>query len=586
MKKKLGSQSNYQRIDRIDAMRIQLAHADALLPLSLLGLLVGLLAGAVIVVFRLLVETSQDALLPGVGPDNYEALPEWSSFLLPLTGAILLALMFRFAGKGLHVLGVARVMERMTYHQGHFTVRGFVLQFFGAAIAIISGQSVGREGPHVFLGAASASLMGQYLSLPNNTIRIFVGCGTAAGIAASFNTPLAGVIFALEVVLMEYSVSSFIPVILAAVAATAVSNVVLGNAAAFTVPTLEMGSLSELMLVIILGLVAGAVSALFVHLLQHFARSSQGIAIWWRLLLAGAFMGLTGMFLPQLMSIGYDTVELALNDQLAIGLLVLLFMGKLLATTIVIGLGVPGGIIGPILFIGAMLGAALAKLFLLLPFPLHTEAGFFALLGMGAMMSASLQAPLAALVAMLELTDNPAVMLPGMLAVVVAGVTTSELFRKQSLFQSMLNASTPGYHANPVLQSLRRVGVGSVMEQNFIHVDNRVSLKLAREILYNKPAFILIDKDDVPQTLMPAAELARYMETRAEDDDDAIDLLEIPALRWQAGSIHLQANLQEAYELLKSGTSEALFVERSVRRHEHYIFGVLTLNMIKKAYKF
>ena len=584
--KKKASNHSYQRIDRLDAMRIELARPDRLLPLSLLGLLTGLLSGAVIILFRLLVESSQDFILPGNGPDNYEGLPEWANFVLPIAGAILLGLLFRYAGKGIHVLGVARVMERMTYHQGHFTIRGFLLQFFGAAIALISGHSVGREGPHIFLGAAAGSLMGQYLSLPNNTIRTFVGCGTAAGIAASFNTPLAGVIFALEVVLMEYSVASFIPVILAAIVATTLSNAILGSAVAFTIPVMEMGSLTDLLLVIILGFLAGTISALFVHLLQHFAASSKNIPIWWRLLLAGAFMGLSAMLIPQLMSIGYDTVELALNGQMAIGLLLILLFGKLLATSIVIGLGVPGGMIGPTLFIGAMLGAVTAKIFLLLPFILHTEAGFFALLGMGAMMSASLQAPLAALVAMLELTDNPAVILPGMLAVVVSGVTTSELFQKKSLFLSMLRASGQDYNTNPILQSLRRVGVGSVMEQNFIHVDNLISVKLAHEILKNKPLFILIDKEDIPHTLMPAIELAKYIETRPHDGPDPLNLLEIPALRWQVGSIHLQANLQEAYELLESGTYEALFVERSTRQGEHHIFGVLSRNMVEKAYRY
>ncbi len=586
MKKKTGNHSSYQRIDRMDAVRIQLARTDALLPLSLLGLLAGLLAGAAIVLFRLLVESIQDFILPGVGSDNYEALPEWANFTLPIVGAILLALLFRFASKGVQVLGVARVMERMTYHQGHFTVRGFILQFIGAAIAIISGHSVGREGPHVFLGAAAGSLMGEYLSLPNNSIRTFVGCGTAAGIAASFNTPLAGVIFALEVVLMEYSVASFIPVILAAVAATTLSNAFLGTSSMIIVPAMEMGSLSDLSLVIILGITAGMVSALFVHLLQHIASSSKEISIWWRLILAGGFMGLTGMLIPQLMSIGYDTVELALNGHLAIGLLLTLVAGKLLATAIVVGLGVPGGMIGPTLFIGAMLGAALAKIFLLLPFNLHTEVGFFALLGMGAMMSASLQAPLAALVAMLELTDNPAVILPGMLAVVIAGVTASEIFRKQSLFLSMLKGSGKDYRTNPILQSLRRVGVGSIMEQNFVHVDNRISALLAKEIVTNKPEFLLIDEDNVPQTLMPTIELAKFIEANQDDLPQTIDLLEIPALRWQAGMIHLQANLQEAYELLESGTHEALYVERSIRRREHQIFGVLSRNMVEKAYRY
>jgi len=575
-----------QGIDRLDALRIHLARPDALLPLSLLGLMTGLLAGAIIILFRLLVEGTQDLMLPGQGSENYEALPLWLAFTIPLIAAIALAILFRYAANGLHVLGVARVMERMTYHQGHLTVRGLLLQFFGAAFAIIGGHSVGREGPHIFLGAAAGSLMGQYLSLPNNTIRTFVGCGTAAGIAASFNTPLAGVIFALEVVMMEYSVVSFIPVILAAVSATTLSAMVLGSEPAFIVPSMQMGSLSDLSLVVILGIIAGTLSAAFVYSLQSIASRTQSIPIWWRLMLAGLLMGLIAMLVPEVVGIGYDSVELALNGQMAVGLLLLLVFSKIIATSIVIGLGVPGGMIGPTLFIGAMLGAAVAKLFMLLPFTLHSEAGFFALLGMGAMMSASLHAPLAALVAMLELSNNPAIILPGMLAVVVSGIVSSELFKTPSLFYSMLQASGQDYNANPILQSLRRVGVASVMEKDFIHVDHNVSAGLAREILEQKPQFILIDQDAAPVSLMPAIELAKYMEAKQKEHIDSIDLLDIPAVRWDIGGIHLQANLQEAYEMLQPGTPEALYVERRLHFGDARIYGVLSKAMVEKTYRY
>ena len=180
--------------ERLDESRIHLARPDALLPLAFLGLLTGLLAGGVIVLFRLFVEGVQDAILPGSGSENYEALSGWGRLLLPLLAAVLLAAMFRWVAQGITLLGVAGVMERMAYHQGRFPTRGFLLQFFGAAFAIIGGHSVGREVPHVYLGASSGSLLAQHLGLPNNVTRALVGCGAAAGIAASFNTPLAGVV--------------------------------------------------------------------------------------------------------------------------------------------------------------------------------------------------------------------------------------------------------------------------------------------------------------------------------------------------------------------------------------------------------
>jgi len=143
---------------QLDILRLHLSRPDALIQLAFLGLITGFLTGGIIVLFRVIVEKSQSGLLAG-NAENYEALSLEARFLFPVVGSILIAVMFRYFSNGLHVLGVARVMERMAYHQGYLTLRGFFLQFFGAAIAIISGHSVGREEPNVFLGAAASSLM-------------------------------------------------------------------------------------------------------------------------------------------------------------------------------------------------------------------------------------------------------------------------------------------------------------------------------------------------------------------------------------------------------------------------------------------
>ena len=569
----------------LDETRIRLARPDALLPLAVLGLLTGLLAGIVIVLFRLSVEGMQDGILPGEGAENYEGLSGPMRLLLPVLAAVLLAIMFRWFANGIQVLGVARVMERMAHHQGRCTSRAFVLQFVGAAIAIIGGHSVGREGPHVFLGAASGSLLGQQLALPNNVIRTLVGCGTAAGIAASFNTPLAGVVFALEVVMMEYTVASFIPVMLAAVSATTISNLVFGDQPAFSVPIMQMGSLGDLAVVLILGIAAGAASAAFIQAVQTVARRSAGLAIWSRMLLAGLLAGGLGWLLPQLMGIGYDSVELALNGEFAVMLLVMLLVGKLLATSLCIGLGVPGGMIGPALFIGAMLGALVAKLALLMPWGLDSHVGFFALLGMGAMMSGSLQAPLAALTAMLELTDNPDIILPGMLAVVVAGITASEVFGKDSLFITMLRAGGLDYEAGPVSQALRRMGVASVMERRFARIESVVDAAAARAVLGENPVYLLVDREDGAPVVMPAVDLARYMES-LDAATTSVDLLEIPAERSQVGRIDLRANLQEAWEMFDRGAAEALVVERMTAPGIYHAYGVLMPDTVEKSYRF
>lgn len=574
-------------VEQLDESRIRLARPDALVPLAVLGLVTGLLAAAVIIVFRLSVEGIQDSILPGDGPENYEALPLWARLALPLAAALLLAVMFRWFAKGVHVLGVARVMERMAYHQGQCKPRAFMLQFVGAALAIIGGYSVGREGPHIFLGASSGSMLGQRLSLPNNVTRALVACGTAAGIAASFNTPLAGVVFALEVVMMEYTVASFIPVILAAVSATTLSRMVFGDDPAFTVPVMGMGSLHELLLVLVLGVLGGVVSASFIHAVQMIARRSQVLDIWWRMLLAAVLMGGIGMLLPEVMGIGYDSVETALNGGFAISLLVVLLVGKLLATSMCIGLGVPGGMIGPALFMGAMLGALVAELALVLPFGLESHVGFFALLGMGAMMSGSLQAPLAALTAMLELTHNPGIILPGMLAVVVAGITASELFGKESLFITMLRASGLDYGTNPVYQALRRVGVASAMDRSFVQMGQQLTASQAGEILGNSPTYLLVTADDDSRVLMPAVELVKFLESDdTMEPDTLIDLMQIPAQRMPVARIHLQASMQEALSSFEETAAEALVVERVTAPGIYRVYGIVLPEMVDKSYRY
>jgi H+/Cl- antiporter ClcA len=572
--------------DRLDETRIRLARSDALLHLAVLGLLTGLLAGAVIVVFRLFVEGLQDLMLPGHGAENYEALPLWGRWLLPVVAAVLLAIMFRWFARGIQLLGVARVLERMAYHQGECTPRAFLLQFFGAAIAIMGGHSVGREGPHIFLGASAGSLLGQRLSVPHNVTRLLVGCGTAAGIAASFNTPLAGVVFALEVVMMEYTVASFIPVILAAVSATALSRLVFGDHPAFSLPAMELGSLHELGIVLLLGIAAGTMSALFNQSVQSIASRTRGIDIWWRMLIAGAAMALFGTALPGVMGIGYDSVDITLNGGFAIGVLALLMIGKLLATSVCIGLGVPGGMIGPVLFIGAMLGALLAEIAAMTPLGLQTPVGLFALLGMGAMMSGSLQAPLAALIAMLELTDNPEIILPGMLAVVVAGITASEVFGKQSLFVTMLKANGLDVRPSPVSQALRRVGVASVMDRGFVRVADTLSWGRAQEILAENPSYLVIDGEGDDMIVMPAVELARHVAAEeVYDPAEPIDLLSIPAQRLDAATIELQANLHEAWAVFREHRVDALIVRRMTAPGIYRFYGVLTPNKVESTYR-
>jgi H+/Cl- antiporter ClcA len=571
----------------MEQIRLNLSHADALVTLAIMGLLTGVLAGGVIVLFRLLVEGIQAGFLPGGQVDNYEALPNWLRFILPVIGGLVIGLLFRWTAGGNHLLGVARVIERLTYHQGYMSLRELVLQFVGAAIAIISGHSVGREGPHVHLGAASGSLLGQALTLPNNSIRTLVGCGAAAAISASFNTPLAGVIFALEVVMMEYTLASFIPVMLAAVSADALAIYFFGAETLFQMPGQALSSLREIPLVLLLGVVTGTVAAAFIHLYKLLAVQGRVLAFWWRTTLAGVIVGACSLIVPEVMGVGYDTINAALLGQLGLATLTVLVLFKVLASAASGALGVPGGMIAPSLFIGATAGGLVAAVVAEFFPELDVSLGFYALLGMGAMMGASLQAPLAGLAAIVELTHNPAVVMPGMLAIVVAGLTASELFGKESIFITVLKGSGRDYRANPVLQTLRRMGVASVMQKGFVRHERLISREQAEVLLKDEPEWLLVDEEGQPVALIQAVDLARHVQSGEEEGGtEEIDLLGIPAWREQVASINLQATLQEALELLDSGSAEALYVERMTAPGIRRIYGILTREQVESAYRF
>ncbi len=567
----------------LDNFGLRVSSLDALPQLSMLAIPVGLLSGGVIIAFRVLVESSQGLLLPEGNIENYEGLSVGLRLLLPLAGGLIIGLIWQYLQQSTRETGVVHVMERLSYHQGKLPLRNAVAQFFGAALSIISGHSVGREGPSVHLGATSGSQIGQWLRLPNNSLRTLVACGIAAAIAASFNTPLAGVIFSMEVVLMEYSVVSFAPVILSAVAATTLTRLVYGSERVFSIPGMQLESLLELPYVIIMGITLGGIAALFIHLLQRSTSLSKGWPIWVRCTLGGGIVGLIGMSVPEVMGIGYDTVNQALLGQLALSLLLIITVAKIVASAVGLGLGLPGGLIGPTIVIGALAGGATGIVAdTWLPGEIASPA-FYALIGMCTMMGATLQAPLAALTALLELTANPHIILPGMLALIAGVLVSREVFGKESVYVVLMKARGLDYRDTPITQALRRVGVASVMERRYASLTETVDHQQALDALANEPRWILITRDQQPLAIMPAADLAREMQEHPEKT--AYSLTEIPAERRDINAVDFQATLQEALEILNTHDAEALYVTRHTIPGISRVYGVLTREDIDRSYR-
>jgi len=562
----------------LEHTRLRLASVDAVFLLALLGLISGVLAGAVILMFRYLIESAQGSFMSTV--ENYEALAWHWRLALPLGGGVLIGAVFHFIQRPDRIVGIVHVMERLNYHEAHLPLRNMLVQFFGGAISIISGHSVGREGPSVHLGASSGSLLGQWLQLPNNSIRTLVACGCAAAIAASFNTPLAGVIFAMEVIMMEYTISGFIPVILAAVSATVLSRAVYGVEPAFAVPNFDLASLLEMPWIIFMGVIIGALAASFNTLLKHITEWRAQSSILLRCSAAGLITGLIAILYPEVMGIGYDTVTAAMLGQLSIALMLGVLAAKLIATVIGLGLGLPGGLIAPSLFTGALAGGVVGLLGAQLMPDSSVSVGLYVMIGMAAMMAATLQAPMAALMALLELTGNPNIILPGMLAVISATLTSGEVFGRPSIFITLLRSRGLDYRHDPLSQNQRRIGIASLMNDDFCRQNQHLTHADALLLLEKQPRWIIVEDGDGPTALLPTADLQRYIEGT---EDETIDLLAIPAQRLQLAGTHVQATVQQAAKALAETQAEALYIWRHSAPQILRIEGIVTRETIETA---
>ena len=566
--------------------RRQLATVDAQPQLAVLGVATGIVTAAVILSFRFVIDTSL-SFLPGPSVENFEGLDVATRATLVISGAVVLGVLLHRYKPSARRVGVVHVMERLSRHQGNLPLKNAVIQFFGGALALISGQSGGREGPAIHLGATAASLLGRASKLPNNSLRTMVACGTAAAIASSFNTPIAGVIFAMEVVMMEYTIASFIPVIVAAVTSTIITQFFYGNEPAFTIlPDLYMNSLLEIPYLVLGGILIGAVAAGYIQLIQAFARLSEQ-PLWQRIVLGGAITAVVATMLPQVMGVGYDTVNQIMLTDVSVLILLALLIGKAVTSAAAVGLGMPVGLIGPTLFLGATVGGIFGGL--LIDWQgADISLGFYVMLGMCAMMGAVLQAPLAALMAVMEMTASTNLILPAMVIIVVATLVTSQVFKQQSVFITTLNTLGLQYPPNPVTLHMQRVGVTAIMDRSVRRVSAELDADVARDIVANPPSWLVVDdRDGNPAAVLNPSDLAAFMTDRIEGEDtegggaERVHLLRLPGQRMDVTTIGSEATVMQVQDKLNRTQAEACCITRTTAPMINPIVGVVTRNHIE-----
>ncbi|MFT5032606.1 MAG: CIC family chloride channel protein [Bacteroidia bacterium] len=562
--------------------RRRLASPDAALPYALLGLLAGMITASLIVVFRLALEWPLAEFLPGGSPENFEALPRFWHFALPFGGALILGLILHFTPQSYRMTGIPHVIASLHHGRGHLPLGNLTLQFGGALIALLSGQSGGREGPAVHIGAAASSLFGRRMRLPNNSLRVMTACGTAAAIAASFNTPIAGVIFAMEVVMLEYTVTGFVPVILASVTATTISQAVFGDIIFLPASDINMASLLELPFIALLGISAGVLSGLFVSIQSRCLRL-LGQPVLLRMVIAGLVTGLCALLAPQVLGIGYDSLQSAMDGSYSLQVLLLLLVLKLLASAVSCGMGMPIGIIGPSLLIGAFAGALLGNVGITLLPELAAEHSFYVLLGMAATMGAILNAPLAALLAIIELTHNLNIVFPAMLAVISAQLVHREAFGLQSAHQTTLQAHQQSVRSDPLTLELLRTSVAALMDRNLKHVEQQLPVADLPK-LTEKPVRWLVITNQEGQRIVVHRENWLPLLDQLESDDETVDLLAALPNRRRTANVDLSSTLWEALDSMNQAGLDVLFVSSSRQRRGPPDEGVITREALSDHY--
>jgi CIC family chloride channel protein len=403
----------------------------------LVAIAIGLLGGLGAVGFRECIRLFQAVAwqTDSVTLDYLRDLPIWWKVLTPAVGGLIVGMIIvRFAAEA-KGHGVPEVMEAVALRGGRIRPRVVLAKLVASGVSIASGGSVGREGPIVQIGSAIASSVGQWLRVGERRMRTLVGCGAAAGIAATFNAPVAGALFAVEIILGDFGVTQFSPIVISSVTATVVSRHFLGDFPAFEVPAYHLVSANELFAYGALGIIAGLVALVFVRTLYRaedlFDKLTLPAVL--KPAIGGVLIGIIAIRFPEIFGVGYEAINEALTGDLGWNLLLTLVVVKIVAVSLTIGSGGSGGIFAPSLFIGAMVGGAVGTVVHSLWPGMSGSPGAYALVGMGAVVAAGTHAPITAIVMIFELTGDYKIILPLMISTIIATLLATRL-QKASIY--------------------------------------------------------------------------------------------------------------------------------------------------------
>jgi len=437
--------------------------------LLFLAALVGILGGFGAILFRKLIQFFQD-LFWGKYDNLLTAAitkPGYIVIVITSLGGLVVGLVIYFGAREAKGHGVPEVMEAVLLKGGIIRKKVSVVKALASSLCIATGGSVGREGPIVQIGSSLASTVGQLFKLKEREMKTLVGAGVAAGIAGTFNAPIAGAIFAVEIVLGEFSVTCFGPIVISSVLSTHVSHSFVGDFAAFKVPEYTLTSSWEIGPYMILGFVAGLIGLAFIKTLYFSEQKWDKLRIpeYVKPAIGGLIIGFIALQFPHILGVGYENIDLSLYNKIPFFLAFGLIFIKLFATSITLGSGGSGGVFAPSLFMGAMTGNFIGKIFYSF-FPASISSpGAYALVGMGAIVAATTHAPITAIIIIFELTGDYQIILPLMLTCIISSFITIGL-QKESIYTLKLKHRGISFKEGKEINILR-----SLLVKNFISQD-------------------------------------------------------------------------------------------------------------------
>ncbi len=466
----------------------------------IIAIIIGILGGFSGIGIRAMIKGISELSFPGPGTvlQNIMSSPWYIVLLAPIIGGIIIGPIIYFFAPEAKGHGVPEVMQAILLKGGAIRPRVAFIKAIASAISIGSGGSVGREGPIIQIGSSLGSMVGQFARVPAKRLKTLVGCGAAAGIAAAFNAPIAGALFAVEIILMDFAVAQFSPIVISSVMATVISRMFEGDFAAFMVPKYRLASPYEIVFYFVLGGLCGLVSFGFIKSLyftEDFFDNKFNFPEWLKPAVGGIGVGVIGLFFPYVMGVGYDTINDALYGKMLWEVALALIFVKIIATSITLGSGGSGGIFAPSLFMGAMVGYFFGYLVHTV-FPETTATpGAYALVAMGGMVAGTTRAPITAIIIVFELTNDYKIILPLMVTCIISTILSAR-FSRESIYTLKLVLKNIGIKEGVETNVLESIYVKDVYTDKFssVNVSENFS-KLVNNVLRAKDSDFPVTDD-------------------------------------------------------------------------------------------